>query len=138
MMMHWVRVCVHTACKQSQWLRVPNQQFYSPLTLVIIVTQDVRCIAIIIWYKIMGRSRLIDNLVLGHLTPAILYSMIVEKLMGGMIIIMYYNALLVQISGLQMLSDRIMVRVGGGWKSLDHFLLVHDPCRIEEMRLCKL
>ena len=36
-----------------------------------------------------------------------------------------------------MLSDRIMVRVGGGWKSLDHFLLVHDPCRIEEMRLCK-
>ena len=39
---------------------------------------------------------------------------------------------------IQMLSDRIMVRVGGGWKSLDHFLLVHDPCRIEEMRLCKL
>ena len=37
-----------------------------------------------------------------------------------------------------MLSDRIMVRVGGGWKSLDHFLLVHDPCRIEEVRLCEL
>ena len=31
-----------------------------------------------------------------------------------------------------------MVRVGGGWKSLDHFLLVHDPCRIEEVRLCEL
>lgn len=23
-----------------------------------------------------------------------------------------------------------MVRVGGGWDSLDHFLLKHDPCRI--------
>lgn len=23
-----------------------------------------------------------------------------------------------------------MVRVGGGWDTLDHFLLKHDPCRI--------
>lgn len=23
-----------------------------------------------------------------------------------------------------------MVRVGGGWDILDHFLLKHDPCRI--------
>ena len=24
-----------------------------------------------------------------------------------------------------------MVRVGGGWDTLDHFLLEHDPCRIQ-------
>ncbi|KAL5475451.1 hypothetical protein EMCRGX_G025268 [Ephydatia muelleri] len=29
----------------------------------------------------------------------------------------------------RVLSDRIMVRVGGGWDTLDHFLLMHDPCR---------
>ena len=29
----------------------------------------------------------------------------------------------------QALSDRVMVRVGGGWDTLDHFLLKHDPCR---------
>ena len=23
-----------------------------------------------------------------------------------------------------------MVRVGGGWDTLDHFLLKHDPCRM--------
>ena len=23
-----------------------------------------------------------------------------------------------------------MVRVGGGWDTLNHFLLKHDPCRI--------
>ena len=26
-----------------------------------------------------------------------------------------------------------MVRVGGGWDTLDHFLLKHDPCRIKGM-----
>ena len=26
-----------------------------------------------------------------------------------------------------------MVRVGGGWDTLDHFLLKHDPCRIRGM-----
>lgn len=26
-----------------------------------------------------------------------------------------------------------MVRVGGGWDSLDHFLLKHDPCRVHAM-----
>ena len=31
----------------------------------------------------------------------------------------------------QLLSDRIMVRVGGGWDTLEHFLLEHDPCRIQ-------
>lgn len=30
----------------------------------------------------------------------------------------------------QLLIDRVMVRVGGGWDTLDHFLLEHDPCRI--------
>ena len=30
---------------------------------------------------------------------------------------------------LQVLSDRVLVRVGGGWDTLDHFLLKHDPCR---------
>ena len=24
-----------------------------------------------------------------------------------------------------------MVRVGGGWVTLEHFLLEHDPCRIK-------
>ena len=24
-----------------------------------------------------------------------------------------------------------MVRVGGGWDTLDHFLLKHDPCRVK-------
>lgn len=31
----------------------------------------------------------------------------------------------------QVLSDRVMVRVGGGWDSLEHFLLKHDPCRLQ-------
>ncbi|XP_064391458.1 growth arrest-specific protein 2-like isoform X2 [Halichondria panicea] len=35
----------------------------------------------------------------------------------------------------RLLSDRIMVRVGGGWDTLDHFLLVHDPCRIKQFIL---
>lgn len=26
-----------------------------------------------------------------------------------------------------------MVRVGGGWDTLKHFLLEHDPCRIERI-----
>ena len=26
-----------------------------------------------------------------------------------------------------------MVRVGGGWDTLDHFLLEHDPCRIKKI-----
>ena len=29
-----------------------------------------------------------------------------------------------------------MVRVGGGWDTLDHFLLKHDPCRIRGMCVC--
>ena len=29
----------------------------------------------------------------------------------------------------QILSDRILVRVGGGWDSIEHFILKHDPCR---------
>lgn len=32
-----------------------------------------------------------------------------------------------------MLSDRVMVRVGGGWDTLDHFLLKHDPCRLHNL-----
>jgi len=31
----------------------------------------------------------------------------------------------------QFLRDKIMVRVGGGWDTLDHFLLKHDPCRVK-------
>ena len=27
-----------------------------------------------------------------------------------------------------------MVRVGGGWDTLDHYLATHDPCRIMEVR----
>lgn len=34
---------------------------------------------------------------------------------------------------IQLLSDRLMVRVGGGWDTLDHFLLKHDPCRIHSI-----
>ena len=26
-----------------------------------------------------------------------------------------------------------MVRVGGGWDTLDHFLLKHDPCRLRSI-----
>ena len=33
------------------------------------------------------------------------------------------------ISVLQILSDRAMVRVGGGWDSIEHFILKYDPCR---------
>ena len=29
-------------------------------------------------------------------------------------------------------SHAIIVRVGGGWKSLDRFLLEYDPCRIHK------
>jgi len=32
---------------------------------------------------------------------------------------------------MQFLRDKIMVRVGGGWDTLDHFLLKHDPCRVK-------
>ena len=32
-----------------------------------------------------------------------------------------------------MLSDRVMVRVGGGWETLEHFLLKHDPCRLDNL-----
>ena len=38
----------------------------------------------------------------------------------------------------QLLSDRIMVRVGGGWDTLDRFLFEHDPCRIQQILLRKL
>lgn len=32
-----------------------------------------------------------------------------------------------------------MVRIGGGWDTLDHFLLKHDPCRLHAMTSkCKL
>jgi len=34
---------------------------------------------------------------------------------------------------MQLLSDRIMVRVGGGWDTLEHFLLEYDPCRIKKI-----
>lgn len=27
----------------------------------------------------------------------------------------------------------MMVRVGGGWDTLDHFLLRHDPCQVKVM-----
>ena len=27
-----------------------------------------------------------------------------------------------------------MVRVGGGWDTLDHYLLTHDPCKILEYK----
>lgn len=37
----------------------------------------------------------------------------------------------------QLLSDRIMVRVGGGWDTLEHFLFEHDPCRIQQILLRK-
>ena len=33
----------------------------------------------------------------------------------------------------QLLTDRVMVRVGGGWDTLDHFLLKHDPCRLQNL-----
>lgn len=33
---------------------------------------------------------------------------------------------------LQLLKGRhMMVRVGGGWDTLDHFLLRHDPCQVK-------
>ena len=38
------------------------------------------------------------------------------------------------LSYMQRLSNTIMVRVGGGWVTLDHFLLDYDPCRIEELK----
>ena len=40
--------------------------------------------------------------------------------------------ILVALLNVQLLSDRIMVRVGGGWDTLEHFLLEHDPCRIKK------
>lgn len=30
---------------------------------------------------------------------------------------------------LQILRNHVMVRVGGGWDTLDHYLDKHDPCR---------
>lgn len=30
---------------------------------------------------------------------------------------------------LQILRDHVMVRVGGGWDTLGHYLDKHDPCR---------
>lgn len=29
----------------------------------------------------------------------------------------------------QILREHIMVRVGGGWDTLEHYLDKHDPCR---------
>jgi hypothetical protein len=35
----------------------------------------------------------------------------------------------------QLLKDRhVMVRVGGGWDTLVHYLLTHDPCKITEFK----
>ena len=30
----------------------------------------------------------------------------------------------------QVLHNQVMVRVGGGWDTLDHLLLKYDPCRM--------
>lgn len=36
---------------------------------------------------------------------------------------------------LQLLKGRhMMVRVGGGWDTLDHFLLRHDPCQVKVIK----
>ena len=33
----------------------------------------------------------------------------------------------------QLLKDRhLMVRVGGGWDTLQHYLAMHDPCKVKE------
>jgi hypothetical protein len=35
----------------------------------------------------------------------------------------------------QLLKGRhVMVRVGGGWDTLDHYLIKHDACRITEFQ----
>lgn len=39
---------------------------------------------------------------------------------------MYFYALFQLLKGRHM-----MVRVGGGWDTLDHFLLRHDPCQVK-------
>ena len=33
---------------------------------------------------------------------------------------------------LQVLNEQVMVRVGGGWDTLDHLLLKYDPCRMSK------
>jgi len=36
---------------------------------------------------------------------------------------------------LQLLNDRhLMVRVGGGWDTLEHYLVQHDPSKITEFQ----
>ena len=35
----------------------------------------------------------------------------------------------------QLLKGRhVMVRVGGGWDTLQHYIVTHDPCRIKQFR----
>ena len=52
--------------------------------------------------------------------------------MSTHVIIIFILYLLLLLSSFQLLKDSIVVRVGGGWVTLDHFLLEHDPCRIEK------
>lgn len=39
-------------------------------------------------------------------------------------------------SGLQVLRSHVMVRVGGGWDTLEHYLDKHDPCRCSSTSKC--
>lgn len=39
-------------------------------------------------------------------------------------------------SDLQVLRSHVMVRVGGGWDTLEHYLDKHDPCRCSSSGRC--
>lgn len=42
----------------------------------------------------------------------------------------------VAFSSFQILRNHVMVRVGGGWDTLNHFLAKHDECRKANPRKC--
>lgn len=37
----------------------------------------------------------------------------------------------------QVLRSHVMVRVGGGWDTLEHYLDKHDPCRCSSLCECR-
>ena len=41
-------------------------------------------------------------------------------------------------SDLQVLRSHVMVRVGGGWDTLEHYLDKHDPCRCSSTGKCRV
>lgn len=61
----------------------------------------------------------------------------INRRLGKHLIVSYERHTNIFCTAFQILRNHVMVRVGGGWDTLEHYLDKHDPCRCSSGKILR-